>query len=81
MKTIEDDRFGSQITTATREELDKMEELIRKRVQIGHEISIEQIRNCLNQYQESYIRQAIDILVKNGDFKEIKNGRSLLRER
>lgn len=82
MKTIEDKNFGTNMTIATREELDKIEECIKKRVPIGNEVLITNlINNLSSQFEASHTNQAIDIMIKNGEMKAIKGGKSLIRER
>ena len=50
MKTIEEKSFGGEATTATREEMDKIEEIIKKKVAIGHEVSFTNLLSSMDKY-------------------------------
>ena len=82
MKTIEDKSFGAALTIATREELERIEEVIKKRVPIGNEVMVQNlISNLSDKFDAHQVNQAIEIMQRNGEMKAIKGGKNLIRER
>lgn len=58
-----------------------MEQLIKKKVCISHQVSISRLCEELDSFSPKLIEYAIYSLVRNGDFREVKGRKVLIREK
>ncbi len=80
MKTIEGKEFGLEISPNIAADVQKIEELIKKRMPIGNQASIEDLMQKLAvKNSEQMVSYAIRNMIKNGELKEIRGNKALLR--
>jgi len=59
----------------------KVEEAIKKKVCIGHQVSIPKLIDELVGFSPNIVQQAIYNMVRNGDLKEMKGRKMVIREK
>ena len=80
MKTIDGKEFGLEISPNIAADVQKIEELIKKRMPIGNQASIEDLMQKLSmKNSEQMVSHAIRNMIKNGELKEIRGNKFLLR--
>ena len=80
MKSIEGKEFGYTVSENVGDELQKIEDAIRKRVCIGNQVyTAKLIDEMQEKYSESNVLYALTNMVKNGEFREIKGKKQLIR--
>ena len=63
------------------EQLQKIEELLKKRVCVGSQVLTSRlVEELKGHYSEQAVGMAISNMVRNGEFKEIKGRKQLIRE-
>jgi hypothetical protein len=66
---------------AVTQEIQKIEEVIRRRVCIGNQIFTAKLMEEMRErYSESSIAYALSNMVRNGEFREIRGKKQLIRE-
>ena len=64
------------------DDIQKIEEAIRKRVCIGNQVLTSKLLSEMQErYSDSLVLHAINNMVRNGEFREIKGKKQLLREK
>lgn len=82
LKSIEGKEFGYEMAESVTQEVQKIEEAIRKRVCIGNLVSISKLMEEMQQkYNHNSLAYALRNMVVNGEFREIKGKKQLIRER
>jgi hypothetical protein len=82
LKSIEGKEFGYEMAENVSQEIQKIEEAIRKRVCIGTQVFISKLMDELQErYNHSSLAYALRNMVLNGEFREIKGKKQLIRER
>lgn len=63
-------------------EIQKLEELLRKRICIGNQVSLTRLSDELSDFHgEKVLKYAINNMVRNGELREIKGKKLVIRER
>jgi hypothetical protein len=81
LKSIEGKELGIEIPHALGSEILKVEELIKKRVCIGHQVSVSKLVEELESFSAKVVEYAIHNMVRNGDLKEMRGRKLLTREK
>lgn len=64
------------------EDVQKIEEAIKKRICVGNQVSIiKLVEEMSAKYAPKLVEYALMNLVRNGEFKEVQGKRNLLREK
>ena len=70
MKTIEGKEFGLEISPNIAADVQKIEELIKKRMPIGNQASIEDLmQRLVPKHSEQMVSHAISNMIKNGELR------------
>lgn len=82
LKSMEAKEMGIELPQNLAEEVNKVEESIKKRVNIGNQVSVAKIMEEMDyKYSSTLLQYAIHSLTKNGYFREIKGRKFLVREK
>jgi hypothetical protein len=82
LKSVEGKEFGYEMAETVTNEIQKIEEAIRKRVCIGSQVSISKLMDEMQEkHSHSSLAMALRNMVLNGEFREIKGKKQLIRER
>lgn len=82
LKSIEGKEFGYEMGEAVTGEIQKVEELVRKRVCIGGQVSLSKLMEELDsKYTQQAISYALRNMVLNGELRELKGKKHLIREK
>lgn len=80
MKTIEGKEFGLEIPANLAADVQKIEELIKKRMPIGNQASIDDLmQRLVPKHSEQMVSHAIHNMIKNGELRETRANKALLR--
>jgi hypothetical protein len=61
-------------------DLPRVEEAIKKRILVGNQVSLIRLVEELDRFSPSLVEHAIFNLVRNGDLREVKGGKHLIRD-
>lgn len=81
MESLKDKQMGGGITEEQQKLVKKIEESIKRLVLIGHSVSIIKLKEELESFSSDLVDRAIYNLAKTEEFKEIKEGKFILRKK
>lgn len=81
MKSIEGRELGVENSPALASEIRKIEEIIKKKVCMGHQITITKLMDDMDSFPRTVLERAIMAMVKNGDLKQMRSKKVFLREK
>lgn len=73
--------MGIIITPALALEIQKIEGSIKRKICIGNQVSVSKLIEEMDTYNPQIVSAAIKNLISSGDFKSIKNAKSIVREK
>lgn len=84
MKTIEgSSEFGYNLSDGIAEDIQKIEDIIRKKVCIGNQVSTTKLVDEIEtaKYSRGLVERAMGNMIKNDELREIKGRKVLIRVR
>lgn len=82
MKSLEGREFGLMLGDDMGGEVQRIEEAIRKRVCIGTQVTFSKLTSEMQErYNANGVLYAISNMIRNGEFREIKLKKTLIREK